>query len=63
MDYCEAGSIAELYEDLDMPFTEPQIILICNRVLEASSDPFLFSTLSIFLELLAFGLQKHKFYS
>lgn len=34
MDYCEAGSLSELYEDLDSPFSEPQIVYMCNRVLE-----------------------------
>lgn len=46
MDYCEAGSLAELYEDMDMPFTEPQIVYTCSRVLEVGFC--FFATLLIF---------------
>eukprot|EP01130_Rhizamoeba_saxonica_P015594 TRINITY_DN7044_c0_g1_i2.p1 TRINITY_DN7044_c0_g1~~TRINITY_DN7044_c0_g1_i2.p1 ORF type:complete len:985 (+),score=221.29 TRINITY_DN7044_c0_g1_i2:37-2991(+) len=35
IEYCEAGSINEIYEDLQHPLTETQIILMCYSVLKA----------------------------
>eukprot|EP01130_Rhizamoeba_saxonica_P017234 TRINITY_DN8271_c0_g1_i1.p1 TRINITY_DN8271_c0_g1~~TRINITY_DN8271_c0_g1_i1.p1 ORF type:complete len:869 (-),score=192.76 TRINITY_DN8271_c0_g1_i1:32-2374(-) len=35
LEYCEAGSITEIYEDQQHPLSEPQIVLLCYSLLKA----------------------------
>eukprot|EP01126_Amoeba_proteus_P026467 TRINITY_DN2620_c0_g1_i2.p1 TRINITY_DN2620_c0_g1~~TRINITY_DN2620_c0_g1_i2.p1 ORF type:complete len:102 (+),score=16.37 TRINITY_DN2620_c0_g1_i2:534-839(+) len=35
LEYCQAGSLAELYEDMEAPFEEYQIIFILHETLKA----------------------------
>jgi len=52
LEYCEAGSLGEILDDLEHGFTEEQVIFMTNKVLWVR----IFSLFSLFLSFLSFSL-------